>query len=253
LAVGVISLAVLAGAFVSDFVVRSFWVKHALTTSLVADLVTVVISVAVINELIERRDRKRWTVLAQSALFSLAQSARVTWTTLVDVLRLTEVHSGSVEPLLEAAQIANDRQRVSEAAQTLLADPERRQRLQGTIARIGTHTSDAIATWATVLVGAAPYARLLDHHVELDGRLHWLSSVLDHKDPPPDHDRAQRRMTLASVATEHADEFDEDWLRDMVVSLTVLATQLDRESRDLAFSLLSEDWWLERTKALAQT
>jgi hypothetical protein len=39
----------------------------------------------------------------------------------------------------------------------------------------------------------------------------------------------------------------------MVVSLTVLATQLDRESRDLAFSLLSEDWWLERTKALAQT
>jgi hypothetical protein len=169
------------------------------------------------------------------------------------VLRLTEVHSGSVEPLLEAARIANDRQRVSEAAQTLLADPERRQRLQGTIARVGTHTSGAIATWATVLVGAAPYARLLDHHVELDSRLHWLSSVLDHKDPPPDHDRARRRMTLASVATEHADEFDEDWLRDMVVSLTVLATQLDRESRDLAFSLLSEDWWLQRTKALAQT
>lgn len=251
--VAAVSLALLAAAVVSDFLIGSFWVKHALTTSLVADLVTVVISVAVINEILDRRERKRWTLLAQSALFALVQSARATWTTLLDVVRLTEVHSGSTEPLLAAARIALDRKQVADATLALLADPERRSRLQGVIERLATHTSGAIATWATVLVGAAPYARVLDRHAELDGRLQWLSAVLAHQEPAPDQDRAQKRLLIASVATEHADAFDDEWIRDMVVSITVLATQLDAASRDVAFSLASEDWWVERTRALVET
>jgi hypothetical protein len=247
------SVALLAAAIVSDFAARSFWDKHAMLTSLAANLLTVVISVAVINELIERRERRRWSLLAQSVIFALVQSARLTWTSLVELLGLTEVHSGAIASLVEGAQIALDRQRVSEATSKLLADPERRPLLQRVTVRLSTHASEVIANWATVLVGAAPYAKLLDRHVELQSRLEWLSSVLAHNEPAPDQDGRRRRMTLASIATEHADELGDDWIHDMVVSITILATRLDYDSRNLAFSLASEDWWRERTQVLLET
>jgi len=69
--VGGAGVALIAAAIASDFVIGSFWAKHAMLTSVVASLLIVVISVAVINELIERRDRQRWSLLAQSALFAL--------------------------------------------------------------------------------------------------------------------------------------------------------------------------------------
>ena len=252
-AVGAAGVALIAAAAASDFVIGSFWAKHAMLTSLVASLTIVVISVAVLNELIERRDRRRWSLLAQSALFGLVQSARLVWTTTVEVLRLTEVHSGASESLLEGAQVALDRQRVSVATRELLADPERRQLLQRMLERLSGHASEVISNWATVLVGAAPYAAVLERHVELQGRLEWLSSVLAHREPAPDRGAVSRRMTLTSIATEQADQFDEDWIHDMVVSITTLATRLDYDSRELAFSLVAVDWWSERTHALAET
>jgi hypothetical protein len=250
--VGGAGVALIAAAIASDFVIGSFWAKHAMLTSVVASLLIVVISVAVINELIERRDRQRWSLLAQSALFALVQSARLTWTTLVEVLRVTEVHSGAVESLLEGALVALDQERISAATHELLADDERRQLLQRVVERLSNHTSEVIANWATVLVGAAPYASLLDRHVELQGRLGWLSSVLAHREPSPDSGMVSRRMTLSSVAAEQADQLDDDWVHDMVVSITALATRLDHDSRELAFSLVSADWWIERTRIARQ-
>jgi hypothetical protein len=247
--IGAASVALLAAAIVSDFVIGSFWAKHAMLTSLLASMLIVVISVAVVNELIERRERRRWSLLAQGVMFALVQSARLTWTSLVEVLRLTEVHTGSVESLLSAARVALDRGRVSEATRGLLADPERRQRLQRVLERLSDHTGEVIAKWATVLVGAAPYAALLDGHVELQGRLEWLTSVLGHREPADEGGRSPR-LTRASIATEHADEFDDDWIHDMVVSITARATQLDYNSRELAFELVAADWWNERTQAL---
>src|SRR5437016_3489490 len=73
-------------AVASDLWIRTFWSRHPMLTSLAANLVVVVISVAVINELLEARNRRRWSLLAQSVLFALVQSARWTWTTMLDVL-----------------------------------------------------------------------------------------------------------------------------------------------------------------------
>lgn len=249
-AAGVLLIAV---AVTSDFVFGSFWASHTMLTSLLAGLLVVVISVAVINEVLARRDRRRWSLLAQSVLFALVQSARLTWTALVEVLGLTEVRSGAIESLLEGAEVALDRQRVSAATRELLSDPERRQVLQRTVERLSEHASEVIANWATVMVGAAPYARVLDRHVELQGRLEWLSSVLAHNEPSPDRGARSRRMTMASIATEQADRLDDDWVHDMVVSITILATRLDYDSRELAFSLVPADWWQERTQALAES
>jgi hypothetical protein len=243
--VGAASVALIAAAIASDFVIGSFWAKHAMLTSLVASLLIVVISVAVVNELIERRERRRWSLLAQSVMFALVQSARLTWTTLVEVLRLTEVHSGSVESLLERARVALDRARVRGHARAAGRPRAPAAAPAGTRAP-QHHASEVIANWATVLVGAAPYAALLDRHVELQGRLEWLSSVLAHREPAPDSGMVSRRMTLSSIAAEQADQFDDDWIHDMVVSITALATRLDYDSRELAFSLVAADWWIER-------
>jgi hypothetical protein len=248
-----VSIVLMAGAIASDFVVGSFWARHAMLTSVVANLLVVVLSVVVINEMIERRSRRRWNLLAQSVLFELLQGARLTWTSMVEMLGLASVRSGSVQSLLDGAQAALERSRVSDATTALLGDPERRERLQRVVQRLSDHTSGVIATWAGVMVGAAPYAHLLDRHVELSGRLQWLSAVLAHNEPAPDQDFRRARLTLSSVATEHADEFDDNWIHDMIVAITVQATQLDYDSRTLAFSLAPGDWWFARTRDLAGT
>jgi hypothetical protein len=57
-------------------------------------------------------------------------------------------------------------------------------------------------------------------------------------------------LTLSSVATEEADSVDDSWLHDMIVAITVLAARLDYESRELALSLASNDWWNSRTQEI---
>ena len=93
-------LVLAAGA--SDFVFGSFWERHALLTSLLASILVLVVTVIVVNEVIDRRDQRRWNLLAQSVLFALIQAARATWTGMVEVLEVTEVQGGSVEWLLRA-------------------------------------------------------------------------------------------------------------------------------------------------------
>lgn len=246
-----VGIALLVAAIASDFVINSFWVEHAMLTALLASLLIVVITVAVVNEVLDRRDRRRWSLLAQSALFALVQGARLTWMGLVEVLELTEIQTGSAESLARAAAVAADRARVSAAADELLANPQRRSQLQTVVERLSEHVSGVIATWASLMVGAAPYVNLLDRHVELQGRLEWLSSVLNHREPPPDQGGRRRHLTRASVAGEYADSLGDDFIRDTVVSITVLAAGLDRESFDLAFSLVSTDWWQQRMRELA--
>ncbi len=63
--IGGLSVLVFAGAVVWDFANDGFWVRHTLLTSLVASLIVVAVTVAVLNEVLERRQRQRWSVLAQ--------------------------------------------------------------------------------------------------------------------------------------------------------------------------------------------
>jgi hypothetical protein len=75
-----IALLALAGAIVSDVVGGDFWARHALLAGLVASVIVVMLSVAVINEVLERRRRERWSILAQYVMLELVRNARVIWT-----------------------------------------------------------------------------------------------------------------------------------------------------------------------------
>jgi hypothetical protein len=62
--------------------------RHTLFTALVASLIVVALTVAVLNEVLERRQRERWSVLAQYALFDLVGAARLVWTGLLELAGL---------------------------------------------------------------------------------------------------------------------------------------------------------------------
>jgi hypothetical protein len=247
-----VGLALIVAAGASDFLLGSFWERHGLLTSLVANLLVVGVTVAVINQVVEGRDRRRWSLLAQTVLFALIQSARATWTGMLEVLELTDVKSGSVQSLIEAKDVALDTSRVGRAADALIADEQRRARLRAATAALGTHASDVIAKWAPVMVGARPYVEVLDRHAELAARLVWLSDVLAYNEPPPDQSQGQRTLTRSSVASEHADQLGTDeWLHDQIVAVVALATELDYEAREDAYSIVPLSWWAQRTAGLA--
>jgi hypothetical protein len=250
---GSIGVAMTFAAGVSDFVTGGFWERHALFASLVANLLVVAVTVVVVNEVLERRGRRRWNLLAQSVMFALLQSARATWTGLVEVLELGEVHSGAIELLLDSAKLARDLPRVSAAIHELLAVPERRVRLLGLCFGLSEHASEVIAKWAPVMVSTGPYAAVLDRHVELAERLGWLSNVLAHVEEPPARSQRERRLVQSSVAAERANELGNDeWLHDQILTVITLATELDYEAREQALALVPMSWWAERTTGLGQ-
>jgi hypothetical protein len=249
---GVVGVVLIVAGGASDFFTGTFWERHALLASLAANLVVVAVTVVVLNEVLERRDRKRWNLLAQHALFALVQGARATWTGFVEILRLAEVQSGSVQHILDAALVAREPERVSAAARELLEDPERRATLQRVVGALSDHVSSVIARWAPVLVSARPYAEALDRHVELAARLEWLSSVLAHNEPVEGRSYRDAALTRSSVGAERAEELGgDDQLHDMILAVVRLATELDYESREHALSLTPDYWWSERTAGLA--
>src|SRR5512133_498800 len=65
--IGGLSVLALGGAVVWDLINDEFWFRHTLFTALVASLIVVAVTAAVLNEVLERRRRERWSVLAQYA------------------------------------------------------------------------------------------------------------------------------------------------------------------------------------------
>ena len=83
-----LSVLVLSGAIVWDLVNDGFWSRHALLTDLVGSLIVVAVTVALLNEVLERRQRERWSVLAQYALFEFVRTARLVWSGLLELAGL---------------------------------------------------------------------------------------------------------------------------------------------------------------------
>jgi hypothetical protein len=71
-----------------------------------------VATVAVLNEVLERRQRERWSVLAQYSLFDLVRAARLVWSGLLELTGLVpdgELEDGALAAGTEAARYAASR------------------------------------------------------------------------------------------------------------------------------------------------
>ena len=240
--IGGVSLLVLSGAIAWDLANDRFWVRHTLFTGLVASLIVVAVTVAVLNEVLEHRQRQRWSVLAQYALFDLVRTARLVWTGLLELAGLAPDGEFEDATLAAGSEKVRDTPRLRAAIDEMLASAYRRKQLQRLIARLRAHGQEVLGRWADVMVNSGTYAEIVDRHVELYSRLYWWGSVLDESEPLEEH-LNQPRLSRLSPATQASGPVEDEWLRDNLVAIAQLAESLDRSSFDLAMRIVPIEWW----------
>jgi hypothetical protein len=242
---GALSLLVLSGAIAWDLANDGFWSRHALFTSLVASSIVVGVSAAVLNEVIERRQRERWSVLAQYALFQFVTTARLVWSGLVELAGLVPEGDLRGEALAAGSDAVRDTPRLAAAMDEVLASSDRRAQLHRLIAGLLDHSQEVLGRWADVMVNSGSYAEIIDRHVELYSRLYWWGSVLDESDPLEEH-LSRPRLSRVSPATQVMGPVDDAWLRENLVAIAQLAESLERASFELAFRIVPQEWWVTR-------
>jgi hypothetical protein len=240
-----LSVLVLAGAIAWDLADDGFWSRHALFTGLVASLIVVGVTVAVLNEVLERRQRERWSVLAQYAVFDFVRTARLVWSGLLEVSGLAPVGEPGAETLAAGSEAVRDTPRLAAAMDEILARADRREQLHRLIAELLGHGEAVLGRWADVMVNSGIYAEILDRHVELYSRLYWWGSVLDESEPLEEH-LGRPMLSRVSPATQTVGPVEDEWLRENLVAIAQLAESLDRASLELAFQIVPLDWWSTR-------
>jgi hypothetical protein len=238
-----LSLLVLFGAIAWDLANDGFWSRHALFTSLVASSIVVAVTAAVLNEVLERRQRERWSVLAQYALFDLVRTARLVWGGLLELAGLVPEDELEDGALAAGSEAVRDTPRLAAAMDEMLASAERREQLHRLISGLFGEGQEVLGRWADVMVNSGTYAEIVDRHVELYSRLYWWGSVLDEWDPLEEH-LSRPRLSRVSPATQASvGPVEDEWLRDNLVAIAQLAESLDRGSFELALRIVPLDWW----------
>jgi hypothetical protein len=240
--IGALSVLVLAGAIAWDLVDDEFWFRHTLFTALVASAIVVAVTAAVINEVLERRQRERWALLAQYALFELVHAARLVWSGLLELAGLGPDDEVGDAALAAGQQAVHD-PRLAAAIDEMLASPESREQLHRLIVVLLGHGQEVLGRWANVMVNSGAYAEIVDRHVELYSRLYWWGSVLDESEPLEEQ-LGRPRLSLVSPATQTSGPVEDAWLRDNLVAIAQLAESLDRGSFELAMRIVPTDWWV---------
>jgi hypothetical protein len=240
-----VSVLVLSGAIAWDLANDGFWSRHTLFTSLVASLIVVAVTAAVLNEVLERWQRERWSVLAQYALFEFVRAARLVWSGLLELAGLVPEGELGDEALAAASETVRDTPRLAAAMDEMLTSAERREELHRLIAELLANSQEVLGRWAGVMVNARTYAEIIDRHVELYSRLYWWGSVLDESEPLEEH-LSRPRLSRVSPATQAVGPVEDEWLRDNLVAIAQLAEALDRGSFELAMRIVPLDWWVTR-------
>jgi hypothetical protein len=237
----ILALLAVVGGVLSDVTRQTFWAQHALLAGLVSSVIVVLLSIAVIDEVLARRRRQRWAILAQYVMFELIRNARMIWSGVLEAAGLFSATANQQESIDAGAMLVRDTPGLTAALRGTLDDPAGRVRLHTEIAFLAEHSDEVLGRWAAVMLNAEAYAEVLDRHVELVGDIAWIASVLDSSDPPDDA-RRQRRAR-SSPALQIQSEINSEWLADRLVVITQLAEALDRGTLELALRVVPVQWW----------
>ncbi len=245
-------LAILAfvGGVISDFTNEKFWERHSLLSGLSSSIIVVILTGAVINEILDRRRRQRWSILAQFVMFELVRNARMTWMGVLDVAGLMPSDQAGEDFLDTATETVRDTPRLTAAVRSVLDDTDRRDRLHDEIAFLADHADGVLSRWAGVMLNVEVYAEIMDRHVELAGDVTWIGALLDGSYPPDDI-RRQRRAR-SSPATQIEGARPGSWMADRIVVIVQLAEALDRGTLEIALKIVPVEWWEDRLRTTAQ-
>ena len=240
-----LALLALAAAVASEEFAEHLWVHHPLLAGLASSAIVVMLSVAVLNEALEIRRRRRWTVLAQYVMLELVRDARMVWTAVVGLAGLMPTDETPSATIDAAALVVRDTPRLTKAVQSLIVDADRRRALRDHVVQLVVHNDEVLGRWAAVMLGTDAYAEVVDRHVELAGSLAWLGSLLDQSEPS-DEDQLRWHRARSNPAVQITGDMDDDRLTQRLVAITQLAERLDRGTLDLAVKIVPVAWWEAR-------
>lgn len=210
-----LSLIALAFISVSDFLLTNFWDQNAMVTSVVADVLVLIVGVAAVNEFLAGRSRRRWRRVADYSLTELSSSSRHVWIELAQAIGVGRREELSREELRALVQSPPDQERSLESlAGRLAGDPAGPGRLKPVVEEVIRTTRAVLTSWAPVLV-ETPYSAALSRYVELQMMLARIDVVLF-------EDVEGKRASYEGTG-------DPEWLASHLVSLIRLGSDLDLE------------------------
>ena len=164
-----LSLLLLSGAMAWDLVNDRFWGRHALFASLVAGLIVVAVTAAVLMSCSSAAN-VTLAVLAQYALFDLFRTARLVWVSLLELARLVpdgEIEGGALDA---GSEVVHDTPRLAQAIDEMMASDDSREQLHRLITETTQVTAGkgrARAMGEYSVVNSGTYAEVVDRHVKL--------------------------------------------------------------------------------------
>jgi hypothetical protein len=158
----------------------------------------VMLSVAVINEILERRRRRRWSILAQYVMFELIRNARMIWSGVLELAGLLSTEGSPRESVELNRRVVRDTTRLTAAIGEIVKDDDRSGLLRSEIAFLADHADEVLGRWAAVMLASEVYAEVIDRHVELGGDVAWIAGLFDSTHPPADV-RRQKRAAAARL------------------------------------------------------
>ena len=236
------AVALIAVLVSSDFYASQFWLGHPVTTAILASLTVVLVSVTVIEVVLNRRSERRWRLLAQYALMELAESAYGAWGVLLGVIYEGNSGSGDAADPSQVIEVLDSPARapvLMRKINAILTDQLRRDELQGSLEKTLGTSRELISRWGAVLTGSTTFSELFDRHVEMIGRIHGLWYFLAYG--------KRRGSRFRSPGGSHRD----DWFVDNLLSMTRIAIRLEDETWAVALRVVPPDWWDMRTDELA--
>jgi hypothetical protein len=231
----------IVGGVASDVMAPGFWVHQALLASLAGSVIVVMLSVALINEMLERRRRRRWRVLVQYVMFELVRNARMIWFGVLDLAGLLPTRGSQRESVDAGRQVVRDTADLTAVVREIVEDDDRSGSLRSEVAFLAEHADEVLSRGAAVMLGSDVYAEVIDRHVELGGDLAWIAGLFDPTHPPSDLRRKMRARS--SPALEIENQLGGEWLADRIVVITQLAEELDRSTLELALRIVPVEWW----------
>ncbi len=236
------AVALIAVLVSSDFYASRFWLGHPVTTAILASFTVVLVSVTVIEVVLNRRSERRWRLLAQYTLLELAEAASEAWGVLLVVINEGQSGNDDTADPSQVIEVLNSPVRapaLKGKLETILTDPLRRDELKESLEQTLAVSRELLSRWGSVLTGSTSFSELFDRHVEMIGRIHGLWYFLAYG--------RRRGSRFRSPGGSHRD----DWFVDNLLSMTRIAIRLEDETWTIALRVVPPDWWDMRTDELA--
>jgi hypothetical protein len=209
-----LSLVALGAVALSDFLLTGFWDRNAMVTSVVADILVLIVGVAVVNELLSARSRRQWRLLSDYGLVELGEASRHIWVTLAQHVGVGKRESLTLDEMRSLVHSDEGEESTRKLALTMVGDEPQRRSLHSVVAELADEARARLGRWAPVLV-ETPDPHAVTRFVRLQARLTRLETVL--------------REDALHWRPSYEGSGDTEWIATRVANVIELGSRLDVE------------------------